>query len=131
MLAKIVLWVMIVGSAVGGLAYLLAPSQMLEAAGLSGNASGLTDARAVYGGLQLGLAAYLFWAVRSEDRIAHAVLLVAVTVSAVALCRVAGLIVDGDPTGFHMISLTFEVAAGVAAFLGYRRETAPPAPIPA
>ena len=104
-----------------GLFYLVSPQTLAETAGLTANASGLTDIRATYGGFQLGLALFLFWSCRSPDKVASALVATGVIFACVGLGRLFGVIVDGDFSGFNMIGLVFEVFLTLACIFLYRR----------
>ncbi len=92
-----------------GMAYGLAPTHIAEHAGLTATASGLTDLRAVYGGVQFGLGCFLLWCSR-EDRLLHAGLAALGTIfGSVGVFRVLGLLVDKQPTPFHLTNLAVEV----------------------
>lgn len=99
-----------------GVAYLLDPGGILtDAAGFGAlTPGGLTDVRATYGGLQLGLGAFLVWAANSDSRIRMALVLVALSIGAVGLGRALGLMLDGDANPFHVSGLITE--ASITAF---------------
>lgn len=127
-LARIYLLGMAGFSLLFGLAYLLAPISMVEPAGfgpLSGAAT--TDVRATYGGFQLGLGAFLLWAAREEANHPSALLLIAFSLGAVFLSRLAGLGMDGELTGFHALGLAIESGLTLATLLIWRKTTALPA----
>jgi hypothetical protein len=93
-----------------GVAYLLAPGGILtEAAGFGALAAGgLTDVRATYGGLQLGIGAFLLWAATDESRVRMALVLLALLFGAVGLSRALGLMLDGSANPFHISALPTE-----------------------
>ncbi len=106
--------------AVFGLLYLFSPQTLAETAGLTANASGLTDIRATYGGFQIGLALFLFWSCRSADNVGSALVATGVIFACVGLGRLYGVIVDGEFSGFNMIGLMFEVFLTAACAYFYQ-----------
>ena len=96
-----------------GLIYLFMPAYLAGEAGLSANASGLTDIRATYGGFQLGFGAFLFHCAFSQSRQRAGVLALALVLGAVGICRTIGVLLDGEFGGFHQIGLGFEITVTV------------------
>ena len=93
-----------------GLVYLFAPGGLTDAAGFGALApGGLTDVRATYGGLQLGMGAFLLWAATEESRVPMALVLVALSIGAVGLSRALGLALDGSMNPFHTSGLITEI----------------------
>ncbi|WP_277372860.1 DUF4345 family protein [Pseudomonas sp. AA-38] len=125
--ARIVLTIQIVVLAGLGLAYFIRPEEMASFSGalLMGNAA-VTEVRAYYGGLQLGLAAYLAMALTRLDLLRPALMLLVLLYAALALARVAGLWLDGGAQQtFNLTALLLEVvSAGLAwwALRGLQRE---------
>lgn len=109
-----------------GLVYLLAPEAMTHPTGfgpLGPNA--LTDVRATYGGLQIGAGLFLLWAAADAARVRIAVILQALTIGAVALCRLTGILIDGSPNSFLLSALVTEVAFTALALVALRRLATP------
>ncbi|MGP0172134.1 DUF4345 domain-containing protein [Pseudomonas sp. NCHU5208] len=125
--ARIVLTIQIVVLAGLGLAYFIRPEEMASFSGalLMGNAA-VTEVRAYYGGLQLGLAAYLAMALTRLDLLRPALMLLVLLYAALASARVAGLWLDGGAQQtFNLAAMLLEVvSAGLAwwALRGIRRE---------
>lgn len=115
--ARIVLIIQIVALAGLGLAYFIRPEEMASFSGalLMGNAA-VTEVRAYYGGLQLGLAAYLAMALTRLDLLRPALMLLVLLYAALALARLAGLWLDGGAQQtFNFTALLLEVvSAGLA-----------------
>lgn len=115
--ARIVLLIQIAALLVLGLAYFIRPEEMASFSGalLMGNAA-VTEVRAYYGGLQLGLAAYLVMALLRLDLLRPALLLLVLLYSVLALARVGGLWLDGGAQQtFNLYALLLEVvSAGLA-----------------
>ncbi|MEM7466200.1 MAG: DUF4345 domain-containing protein [Pseudomonadota bacterium] len=106
-----------------GIIYLLSPEQFAAAAGLTGNASGMTDVRATYGGFQIGFAAFLMYCAMNTKYAQVGLVALAFVLGAVGASRLVGILVDGDFSGFHQIGLGFE--AIVTAISVYFLSTLP------
>ncbi|MBL0952262.1 MAG: DUF4345 domain-containing protein [Pseudomonas sp.] len=126
--ARIVLLIQIAALALLGLAYFIRPEEMASFSGalLMGNAA-VTEVRAYYGGLQLGLATYLAMALLRLDLLRPALILLVSLYSVLALARLAGLWLDGGTQQtFNLYALLLEaVSAALAwwALRGIQRET--------
>lgn len=126
--ARIVLLIQIAALALLGLGYFIRPEEMASFSGalLMGNAA-VTEVRAYYGGLQLGLAAYLAMALLRLDLLRPALILLVLLYSVLALARLAGLGLDGGTQQtFNLYALLLEaVSAALAwwALRGIQRET--------
>jgi uncharacterized membrane protein len=107
-----------------GLIYLFDPGWLAGAAGVQGNASGLTDIRATYGGFQIGFCLYLVWVIVSQQRIAGLVACALVSGS-VAIGRIVGLAVDGGASAFNLVGLAVEIPILLLSVWLYRREISP------
>ncbi|SUD41603.1 Uncharacterised protein [Ectopseudomonas mendocina] len=126
--ARIVLLIQIAALALLGLAYFIRPEEMASFSGalLMGNAA-VTEVRAYYGGLQLGLATYLAMALLRLDLLRPALIMLVSLYSVLALARLAGLWLDGGTQQtFNLYALLLEaVSAALAwwALRGIQRET--------
>ena len=75
LLGRALLWGIGLMSVAFGMAYLVSPVSMLELTGGSAlTPAATTDVRATYGGLQLGLGAFLLWSALAPERIPSALL---------------------------------------------------------
>ncbi len=101
-----------------GLLALFQPTSMMSPVGLQApSPQALTEIRAAYGGLQIGLGSFLLWSALDGGRWPAALLAYALALGAVGDCRAVGLLIDREPTGFHVFALAFEwITAGVAFF---------------
>ena len=117
LLARIVLLLQIAALAGLGLAYFIQPETMASYSGalLMSNAA-VTEVRAYYGGLQLGLAAYLLLALLRGELLRPALTLLVLLYAVLALARIAGLWLDGGAQQtFNLYALLLEVvSAGLA-----------------
>ena len=102
-----------------GLAYFVRPQE--KTANLSGMLlmapAALTDVRAYYGGLQLGLAAWLGLALLQGDLLRPALMLLVLLYSALFLARLGGLWLDGGAQQtFNLYAMLFEGVSAALAF---------------
>jgi len=105
-----------------GLVYLLAPERMTDPTGFGPLApSALTDVRATYGGLQIGWGLFLLWAAADVGRVRLALVLLVLTVGAVALSRLTGILIDSSANGILLGALATEVALTVVTLLVLNR----------
>lgn len=126
--ARIVLLIQIAALALLGLAYFIRPEEMASFSGalLMGNAA-VTEVRAYYGGLQLGLATYLAMALLRLDLLRPALILLVLLYSVLALARLAGLWLDGGTQQtFNLYALLLDAVSAALAWWALRviqRET--------
>jgi hypothetical protein len=94
------------------------PGFLAGAAGVaSQSATGSTELRAMYGGLQAGLGALALCAVLRPGLARTALTALAFLCSGLALARLGGVALDGAPSAYTLWGLGFEIAsAGLAAF---------------
>lgn len=106
-----------------GLAYFTRPEQMANLSGMLLMApAAITDVRAWYGGLQIGLAAYLLMAMSRVDLARAALTLMVLLFSALALARIGGLWLDGGlQQTFNLAALLIEVVFAGLSFLALRQ----------
>ena len=95
---------------VAAIGCLLAPSLFAQQAEIVATPSALTEIRAFYGGLQLGIGFYLVWCLRSRARTAQGLVLVGLAVGAAGVARAFGVVIDGAPTAHHLANLGIEAA---------------------
>jgi hypothetical protein len=104
------------------------PAFLAGAAGVGfDSATGSTELRAMYGGLQAALGALALCGVLRPPLARSALVTLAFLCSGLALARVSGLALDGGLSAYTVAGLGFEVtSAGFAGFLLARA----PAPAP-
>ena len=115
--ARIFLVVQLLVLAGFGAAYFLWPYEMGAVSGmLLMESSAVTDVRAQYGALSVGLAVFLALAVWRHELARPALILLLVLYASLALGRIAGLWLDGGAQqAFNLWALLFEaVSAGLA-----------------
>ncbi|WP_439887484.1 DUF4345 family protein [Pseudomonas sp. MBLB4123] len=121
-LARVILVVQILALGGFGLAYFIRPHEMANLSGMLLLApAAATDVRAYYGGLQLGLAAYLLLALARLELIRGALTLLVLLYSALALARIGGLWLDGGAQQtFNLAALLLEAVSAGLAFWALR-----------
>ncbi|MFG0381289.1 DUF4345 family protein [Pseudomonas sp. zbq_18] len=123
---RLFLLVQILSLAGFGLAYFIYPQETANLSGMLLMApAAVTDVRAYYGGLQLGLAVWLGLALLRGELLRPALMLLVLLYSALLLARLGGLWLDGGAQQtFNLYAMLFEgVSAGLAFWL-LRRSTA-------
>jgi hypothetical protein len=106
-----------------GLAYFIRPHEMTNLSGMLLMAqAAITDVRAYYGGLQIGLGTFLLLACRQTDLIRAALILLVLIYSALALARIGGLWLDGGfEQTFNLTALLIELVSAALAMWLLRR----------
>ena len=106
-----------------GLAYFIWPEAMANLSGmLLMQRAAVTDVRAYYGGLQLGLAAWLGLALLRPRLLEATCMLLVLLYGALALARIGGLWLDGGAQQtFNLAALLFETVSAALAFLCLRQ----------
>jgi hypothetical protein len=115
--AKIYLVLMGVSTVLFGLGYLFAPMQMLAPMGFTElKPSALTDIRATYGGLQIGVGLFLLYCL-PPARMRTGLVFSVLSIAAVALSRVTGLALDRDITQTLQYTAGLEIGLAVVALV--------------
>ena len=106
-----------------GIAYFVRPEEMTNLSGMLLMApAAITDVRAYYGGLQIGLATYLLLAMSRVDLTRAALTLLVLLYSAMALARIGGLWLDGGlQQTFNLTALLLEVVSAGLCFFALRQ----------
>jgi hypothetical protein len=119
--AKIYLILMAIMSVGFGVVYLFWPLSMTDPMGFGPLAPpALTDVRATYGGFQIGTGLFMLFCLRPE-RLRLGMLLALLSVTAIALSRAVGLLLDGDFTDVLKGTLAFEVVLAVISLIIFLR----------
>ncbi|MFP6584986.1 MAG: DUF4345 domain-containing protein [Candidatus Hydrogenedentota bacterium] len=93
-----------------GLVFLFTPMRLLSHLGINSlPPEALTDIRAVYGGIELGIAAYLFSRILRLKNLHEPLLLCTLIMSAMVVTRIYGILVDGSAVRITIVLLTMEV----------------------
>ncbi|MFI8381708.1 DUF4345 domain-containing protein [Pseudomonas sp. NPDC079086] len=120
--ARVVLVIQLLALAGLGLAYFVQPHEMANLSGmLLMSPAAATDMRAFYGGLQLGLAAFIGLSLSRLDFTRAALTLLVLLYSALALARIGGLWLDGGAQQtFNLYALLLEVVSVGLCFWALR-----------
>jgi hypothetical protein len=120
--ARVVLLLQVLALAGLGLTYFILPHEMANLSGMLLMApAAATDVRAYYGGLQLGLAAFIGLSLVRHDLIRAALTLLVLVYSALALARIGGLWLDGGAQQtFNLYALLLEVVSVGLCFWALR-----------
>lgn len=121
--ARIFLVVQVLLLAGFGIAYFLRPQEMGAVSGmLLMESAAVTDVRAFYGALQIGLAVFLGLALARHELTRPALTLLLVLYSSLALGRIAGLWLDGGAQQtFNLWAILFAVVSALLAGWALRR----------
>ncbi len=122
LLARVILSLQLLATAGLGLAYFIRPHEMANLSGMLLMApAAATDMRAYYGGLQLGLAAFIGLSLARRQLIQPALTLLTLLYSALALARIGGLWLDGGAQQtFNLYALLLEVVSAGLCYWALR-----------
>lgn len=99
-----------------GMGYMVSPHAAVGITGMElPTASAAIDARATYGGTQVGLGIFMLWCRRNDAILNAGLMLVCTLTSCLASARLYGFIVDGGPDGFNTLGAAFEGSLAVAS----------------
>jgi hypothetical protein len=96
-----------------GVACVVAPASFAQQAGLSEMPRALTEIRAFHGGLVVGFGCFLTWCIFQRESTFAGLLLVVFTVGGAGVARVLGMLIDREPTAFHLTNLAVEAVTVV------------------
>ncbi|MCH2186489.1 DUF4345 family protein [Myxococcota bacterium] len=104
-----------------GVVCLFTPSMPADYAGIAlSTSSGETEIRAMYGGLQAALGAFLIFCALSSGRQAEGLRTMTVLIGGLALGRALGLLLDGL-TAYNVYALAYEASAALVALWALRQ----------
>lgn len=105
-----------------GLAYFIRPHEMSNLSGMLLMApAAITDVRAYYGGLQIGLGVFLLLAMSRLELVRAALMLLVLVYAGLALGRIGGLWLDGGiQQTFNLYALLIELVSAGLAFAALR-----------
>ncbi|MDG2307838.1 MAG: DUF4345 family protein [Candidatus Binatia bacterium] len=97
-----------------GIYCLLVPGVLADGATVTAtSATGVTELRAMYGGLQFAIGAGCIWGAVSEDLERSAVWMLFLLTSGIGTARVIGLGLDGGMGAYTSLALVFEFATAI------------------
>lgn len=91
-----------------GVACVVAPASLAQQADLSTAPSALTEIRAFHGGLLVGVGAFQVWCLRRPASTFAGLVMVASSVGGAGIARLLGMLVDRQPTAYHLMNLLVE-----------------------
>ena len=119
---KTYLWICFFVNAVIGIISLLDPVAFLGAVQIGvTEPSGAIELRAMYGGLQLGLAAFVFWCLRDEKRWHSGAMLMVLMLAGLGGTRLCAWLLAMPEGMMHPSLFTFELGGAVVGWVLMRR----------
>ena len=111
---RIVLVLGAAGFAGFGLIFAVAPEMLARQIDLGiASPAARTDVRAVYGGLEIGIAVFLFWCASAPHRVRFGLIALTTCFGAVFAARLLGIILDGSLDPLTLSLLAVEVGGTV------------------
>lgn len=121
-LSRVVLWISIIGFAGFGNAFLLFPETMAALVDVDLRTdTARADFMATYGGLELGVAAFLFYCTLRDDRLHVGLMAAGLVVSGFAVGRFAGLVIADGTDPVMVIFLGIELFGAAISFWAANR----------
>lgn len=115
-IGRIALILSIVGFAAFGVPALLWPAEVVSFVGIElPTPAARSDVRAVYGGMQLGLAAFLAYCAAKPERTALGLAATTTCIVGLATARGLGAIVDGEVAPITLVYLSVEAGSAAIA----------------
>lgn len=106
----------------------LSPEFLAEAAGVTAvSATGTTELRAMYGGLQTAIGLLLLVGAMNSHLRQAALAAVAFVLPGLAASRLLGTLIDGDIGSYTIAALIFEIGSSTIALFLYLRQQDPSA----
>ena len=107
-----------------GLAFILYPHQLAAPVGISlPSGTARADFMATYGGLELGVGAFLAYCAARPERVRLGLIAAGCTLSGFAVARVLGILIAASVAPLIHVYLAIEIAAAALAFWAARRAT--------
>jgi hypothetical protein len=104
-----------------GVAFLVAPVAMIGLVELGASSpTARAEVRAMYGGLELGIAAFLFACLARRERVAAGLLCSTIALAGLALARGASIVLDGPVEPIMYWLAAAEVGGVVMSAVGWR-----------
>ncbi|HYZ90785.1 MAG TPA: DUF4345 domain-containing protein [Actinomycetota bacterium] len=108
-----------------GVGFAAVPEQLSELLfdAAPGSSSATIDMRATYGGVAVGLAAFVWLCSERRDWVRPGLLVTTLVLAALALTRLIGIVADGSPNGFVIAFLVLEIAGALLTHRTYSTTT--------
>lgn len=105
-----------------GCAFALFPAglSMFVTGAVPDTSSGMIDMRATYGGMSIAVGAMLFLLAGKQRTLRFGLLSVALVLLGMAVTRVVGIVLDGNPNTLMFVYLVAEIVPSIIALLLYR-----------
>jgi len=130
-MGRIVLWILGIFWALLGGVGLLAPAVFVAPVGIElGTADATAEARAMYGGAQIGIGLFLVYCARAEERVRTGLVGLALLAGCLAAGRGVGILAAGSRSGVMLVALAIEVGMFALAAIALAREGGAGAPVP-
>jgi len=105
---------------IGGMA-LVAPAATLAPVGVvADGAAGVVEIRAMYGGLELGMAAFLGWCL-AKGKVHTGVVASTLTIGGLGLARALSWVAAGAPEGLHPVLMAVELGGAALGLVVWVR----------
>ena len=129
-MGRIVLTIMGILWIVFGLLGLISPALVVGGVGIElGTADALAEARAMYGGAQIGIGLFLLYCSRAEGLLRPGLIALGLIAAGFGLARTFGIVVDGARGGLIFFALATEVIAVALAWISLTRRGAAQQPV--
>ena len=110
-ISRLLIWALAGLFLLAGISGIVAPTAWTINAGLEpGTASGLTETRVLYGGVQLTIGGFFLWCGLAESRFSSGLMFSALLMGMTALSRGIGIVVDQSANTYHLGTLGFEAS---------------------
>jgi hypothetical protein len=107
---------------IAGVVLALEPAWIIEWRGtLPKTESDIINVRATYGGTLFGVGAFLAWLPAGKPRLSGLVALVGFAMAGIAIARLLGFALDGNPDGRQALWLIAELVLVVGCYFGFKR----------
>ena len=120
-LARLSLGLTALAFAVFGALFLVSPTTLVRIGVLLTLPNAVTEIRAFYGGMELGLAAFFVLALQRPAWIVPALVLQALALGATAVARLVGIVLEGGTTEIMLVLAAAEAAGCVLAIVALSR----------
>ena len=122
MLVRLALWIGGLGFLGFGIACFVAPVQVLALADLGVNGAAATaEIRSFYGGLEIGLGAFLLYVSMRPDLRRFGLLLMLAAYGGIGLARITAMLIGSVSTPFLWMALAAELGLALLAAIALRR----------
>lgn len=125
-MGRIVLWIMGLFWALFGVIGLVAPAFFVAPVGIElDTADAAAEARAMYGGAQVGIGLFLVYCARADERVRTGLVGLALLAGCLAAGRAVGILAGGSRSGVLLVALAIEVGMLALAAVALAREGSP------